>query len=64
MQHGTAEQYQHAVQSKTVKAGFGARPQAVGGITSKKKKITERDSQEEYIPGSSLLLPSEFENLI
>jgi len=25
------------------KAGFGARPQAVGGITSKKKKITERD---------------------
>jgi hypothetical protein len=44
MQHGTAEQYQHAVQSKTVKAGFGARPQAVGGITSKKKKITERDS--------------------
>lgn len=43
MQHGTAEQYQHAVQSKTVKAGFGARPQAVGGITSKKKKITETD---------------------
>jgi hypothetical protein len=39
MQHGTADQYQHAVQSKTVKAGFGARPQAVGGITSKKKKL-------------------------
>lgn len=43
MQHGTAQQYQPAVQSKTVKAGFEARPQVAGGITSKKKKMTGRD---------------------